>query len=154
MGGARATQVIIGLAAAWLRGGRRLHLCHRARRPRQSHPRLYVTTPIAYMSMPVTNRNMDVFSLRDTVVSQYRSFMRSTMTIGTANIPEQVDTVYAEDRYWPEPLVQINPRYKSDTDVAELVAQRMLNPRCAEVIRRPPPASPAIAHPPRGGSPS
>jgi hypothetical protein len=41
---------------------------------------------------------MDVFSLRDTVVAEY--------------IRQQVEAIYAEGRFWPEPLIQINPSYK------------------------------------------
>lgn len=56
---------------------------------------------------------MDVFSLRDTVVGEYRRFATSFTTIHAEDI-RQVEATYAEGRFWPEPLIQINPSYKLD----------------------------------------
>ena len=51
------------------------------------------------------------------------------------DIREQVDAIYAENRYWPEPLIQINPSYKRSTDVGALVADGVIDPGCADVFR-------------------
>ncbi len=64
-------------------------------------------------------KNMDVFSLRDRVVDEYRSFATSFTTIYAEDIRQQVEAIYAEDRYWPEPLIQINPSYRRSTTVGE-----------------------------------
>ena len=77
---------------------------------------------------------LDVFALRDSVVDEYRSFATSFTTIHAPDIREQVDAIYAESRYWPEPLIQINPSYKRTTDVGSLVASGVLHPRCAEIF--------------------
>ena len=64
----------------------------------------------------MTTKSMDVFSLRDTVVDEYRKFATSFTTIHAEDIRRQVEAIYADDRYWPEPLIQINPSYKRSTD--------------------------------------
>ena len=78
---------------------------------------------------------LDVFALRDSVVDEYKRFATSFTTIHAPDIREQVDAIYAESRYWPEPLIQINPSYKRTTDVGALVASGVLHPGCGEMFR-------------------
>ena len=78
---------------------------------------------------------LDVFALRDSVVEEYRRFATSFTTIHAADIREQVAAIYAENRYWPEPLIQINPSYKRSTDVGTLVANGVVHPGCADIFR-------------------
>lgn len=78
---------------------------------------------------------LDVFALRDSVVDEYKRFATSFTTIHAPDIREQVDAIYAESRYWPEPLIRINPSYKRTSDVGSLVAGGVLHPRCAEILR-------------------
>jgi hypothetical protein len=81
---------------------------------------------------------MDVFSLRDTVVSEYRQFATSFTTIHAEDIRRQIEAIYADQRYWPEALIQINPSYRRTTTVEKLVAAGALESRCAEIFRTPP----------------
>lgn len=81
---------------------------------------------------------MDVFSLRDAVVGEYKKFATSFTKIFAEDIRRQVEAIYASDRYWPEPLIQINPRYKHTTGVQKLVAEKVLDTRCAEIFRTTP----------------
>jgi hypothetical protein len=78
---------------------------------------------------------LDVFSLRDSVVDEYKRFATSFTTIYAQDIREQVEAIYAEQRYWPEPLIQINPSYKRSADVGALVRSGMLDPGCADVFQ-------------------
>lgn len=78
---------------------------------------------------------MDVFSLRDAVVGEYKKFATSFTTIQADDIRTQVDAIYAKDRYWPEPLIQINPSYQRDTSIDKLVAEGVLDPTCADIFR-------------------
>lgn len=120
-------------------------------------------------------KSMDVFSLRDHVVREYEKFATSFTTIFAEDIRAQVEATYAEDRYWPEPLIQINPQYKRSTTVDAETAAGTLHPkphgeyRTKRVILEiydelahatqtgipyqtrldPPPADPRVAHPPR-----
>ena len=59
----------------------------------------------------------------------------SFATIHAEDIQEQVGAIYGQDRYWPEPLIQINPSYKRSTDVGAMVASDVLDPGCAGIFR-------------------
>ena len=78
---------------------------------------------------------LDVFALRDSVVDEYKHFATSFTTIHARDIREQIEAIYGEERYWPEPLIQINPSYKRSTDVGALVASDVLDPGCADIFR-------------------
>ncbi|MEY4513466.1 MAG: hypothetical protein RLZZ450_5588 [Pseudomonadota bacterium] len=80
---------------------------------------------------------MDVFSLRDAVVGEYKKFATSFTTIHAEDIRQQVEAIYARDRFWPEPLIQINPSYKRSTSIDKLVAGGVLEPRSADIFRTP-----------------
>lgn len=78
---------------------------------------------------------LDIFALRDAVIDEYKHFATSFTTIYAPDIKAQVEAIYAEERYWPEPLIQINPSYKRTTDVKSLVARGALHPTCADVFQ-------------------
>ncbi|HEX7071747.1 MAG TPA: DEAD/DEAH box helicase, partial [Rhodothermales bacterium] len=77
---------------------------------------------------------MDVFALRESLVEQYASFARSFTEIRAPDIATQVAKAYDEGRFWPDPLVQINPRFKDGKSVAELVDDGTLHPRCRDLF--------------------
>jgi hypothetical protein len=83
----------------------------------------------------LSNKSMDVFSLRDTVVGEYRKFATSFTTIHAEDIRRQVEAIYAEGRFWPEPLIQINPSYKKGVSLADLIGGGALDPRIADIFR-------------------
>jgi superfamily II DNA/RNA helicase len=87
------------------------------------------------MSNAAASPALDIFALRDFVVDEYKHFATSFTTIHAPDIKAQVEAIYAEGRYWPEPLIQINPSYKRTTDVQSLVAQRALDPTCADIFQ-------------------
>jgi hypothetical protein len=78
---------------------------------------------------------LDVFSLRESIVNEYKHFATSFTTIHANDIREQVEAICAQNRYWPEPLIQINPSYKRSTDISKLVDHHILDPRCAEIFQ-------------------
>jgi superfamily II DNA/RNA helicase len=78
---------------------------------------------------------MDVFALRDSVVGEYRKFATSFTTIHAEDIRERVEAIYSEGRFWPDPLVQINPSYKPGLDLETLIANGALDPRTADIFR-------------------
>jgi hypothetical protein len=77
----------------------------------------------------------NVFGFRDQLIEEYSSFSRSFSRIAASDIRDEVERQYAEGRYWPEPLVQINPNYKRKGTVQELVKQGMLHSACAEIFQ-------------------
>ncbi len=80
-------------------------------------------------------KSMDVFSLRDSVVGEYRKFATSFTTIHAADIRRQVEAIYAEGRFWPDPLIQINPSYKPGATFASLTAGGALHRRIPEIFQ-------------------
>ena len=83
----------------------------------------------------MSGKSMDVFSLRDSIVAEYRKFATSFTTIHAADIRAKVETIYGEGRFWPDPLIQINPSYKRGANIETLVAAGALDPRIAEIFR-------------------
>ena len=78
---------------------------------------------------------LDIFALRDSVIDEYQRFATSFTTIHAPDIRSQVEAIYAEARYWPEPLIQINPSYKRSTDILSLVEGGSLDPVCADIFQ-------------------
>jgi hypothetical protein len=77
----------------------------------------------------------NVFSFRDQLIEEYRTFSRSFTRIAADDIRQEVERQYAAGRYWPEPLIQINPNYKRKGSVQELSQQGELHPGCAGIFR-------------------
>lgn len=82
----------------------------------------------------MTTKHLDVFALRDTVVDEYRKFATSFTTIHAEDIRTQVEAIYSEGRFWPDPLLQINPSYKRGLSLETLIANGALDPRTAEIF--------------------
>ncbi len=78
---------------------------------------------------------MDVFEFREKLVSDYSSFTRSFTRIKAPDISAYVDSAYASQRYWPAPLVQVNPNFKSGRSVEALVQAGSLHRECANIFR-------------------
>ncbi|XXF81226.1 DEAD/DEAH box helicase [Myxococcaceae bacterium GXIMD 01537] len=78
---------------------------------------------------------LDIFALRDSVIAEYKHFATSFTTIHAPDIKAQIEAIYAEERYWPEPLIQINPSYKRSTDIRSLVDRGVLDPGCADIFQ-------------------
>ena len=78
---------------------------------------------------------MDVFDLDQSLVSDYERFARSFTQIRADDILEQVDDIYASRRFWPEPLISINPHFESAASINDLVADGSLNANTGKVFR-------------------
>lgn len=78
---------------------------------------------------------MDVFSLRDSIVGEYRRFATSFTTIHAEDIRNQVEAIYAQGRFWPDPLIQINPSYKRGANLNTMIEAGALDPRTADIFR-------------------
>lgn len=77
---------------------------------------------------------MDVFDLARSLVDQYEGFSRSFANIKAPDIFRQIDAEYASKRFWPEPVLQINPEYKPGATVAQLVEEGVLHPGCGDIF--------------------
>ncbi|NIC35822.1 DEAD/DEAH box helicase [Halomonas desiderata] len=77
----------------------------------------------------------NVFQFRDQLIERYGSFSRSFVRIAAPDIQAEVEHQYAQGRYWPEPLVQINPNYQRQGTVQQLAEQGILHAACAEIFQ-------------------
>lgn len=77
----------------------------------------------------------NVFSFRDRLIDEYSSFSRSFSRIQATDIREEVERQYANGRYWPEPLIQINPNYQRKGTVQQLAIEGLLHSACAEIFQ-------------------
>jgi hypothetical protein len=77
---------------------------------------------------------VNVFDLDRALVRDYERFARSFTQIRAPDIRRQVEALYASDRFWPEPLISINPRFERGPTVDRLVAAGSLHPSTAGVF--------------------
>src|SRR5208282_1745329 len=78
---------------------------------------------------------MDVFDLDQSLIADYERFARSFTQIRAADIRQQIDAVYASRRFWPEPLISINPHFERAASIDELVAEGSISPETGRVFR-------------------
>ncbi len=78
---------------------------------------------------------MNVFDLDQSIIGDYERFARSFTQIRADDIRTQVDALYASGRFWPEPLISINPHYERDASVQTLVEEGFLHPDTAKIFR-------------------
>ena len=84
---------------------------------------------------------MDVFDLDRRVVGEYSDFARSFTRMRSPDIRARIDEQYASDRFWPEPILQLNPHFQVGASVGDLVAGGLLHADTAKFFRQPGPAS-------------
>ena len=77
----------------------------------------------------------NVFNFRDELIEEYGSFSRSFVSIAADDIRNVVEQQYSEGRYWPKPLIQINPNYQRKGTVQELANSGVLHPLCGDIFR-------------------
>ncbi|MGP0089679.1 MAG: DEAD/DEAH box helicase [Xanthobacteraceae bacterium] len=78
---------------------------------------------------------MDVFDLDRVLVTDYERFARSFTQIRAPDIRSQVEQIYATGRFWPEPLISINPHFETGGSIEALVADGSLLSDTARVFR-------------------
>lgn len=78
---------------------------------------------------------MDVFEFRDQLIGDYERFSRSFTQIRAEDIHDAVEAAYRSGRFWPAPLIQINPNFVSGGTIDELVSARRLDAQCAKIFR-------------------
>jgi hypothetical protein len=78
---------------------------------------------------------VNVFDLDSSLVRDYERVARSFTQIRAPDILSQVEQIYATNRFWPEPLISINPNFERGASVADLAAGGSLHPETARVFR-------------------
>lgn len=78
---------------------------------------------------------MDIFSLREGLIEEYKSYITSFLHIADERIARYVEDRLDEGSLWPEPLIQLNPSYELGSTVQELAQQGVLHPLCVEIFQ-------------------
>ena len=77
---------------------------------------------------------MDVFVLRNQLIYDYASYIRSFISISDDRIREHVDRELDEGLLWPDPLLQLNPSFEPGAWIDELVDEGVLHPQCRQIF--------------------
>lgn len=77
---------------------------------------------------------MDVFALNGRLLDDYRGFARSFTRIRSSELQHKVDALYEGRRFWPEPLLQLNPHYEGGGSIQSLVGPHGLSADCADIF--------------------
>ena len=55
---------------------------------------------------------MDVFALRERVISEYRNYVEGFIAVKEPDVRAFVQQYFDDQNLWPEPLVQLNPAFE------------------------------------------
>jgi len=78
---------------------------------------------------------MDVFALREKVVSDYRHYIESFVRINDEGIADFVEKKFNEGVLWPDAILQLNPAYEPGSTLDELAAQGGILKSTADFFR-------------------
>ena len=89
---------------------------------------------------------MNVFELDADLIARYEKFARSFTSIRAEDLRTQIDAVYQAGKFWPEPLIGLNPEFKRGRSVAELAHQGVVDPNLETVFALGAPRMPISLH--------
>lgn len=78
---------------------------------------------------------MDVFQLREQLLSDYRSYTSSFLQIHDKHVRAYVDHALEKGALTPDPRIQLNPAYEPGPLIEELVTGGVLHGECRNVFR-------------------
>ena len=79
---------------------------------------------------------MNVFDLRDKLVNDYATYVRSFLHIRDARIQTYVEHSLDSGYLWPDPLIQLNPSFEPGDTIDQLVGEGILHSECARIFRK------------------
>ena len=78
---------------------------------------------------------MNVFELRDRLVTDYSNYTRSFIKISDPRVMDKVNADLDAGAFWPKPLLQLNPTFRSGGTIDDLTGDGTLHPECANIFR-------------------
>lgn len=79
------------------------------------------------ISTPDASQFLDIFEFRNDVIGDYRQYIESFLRIRDPKVKKFVNDELDKGQLWSDPLVQLNPKYKTGATVTELVQQKILH---------------------------
>lgn len=89
---------------------------------------------------------MNVFDLDADLITRYERFARSFTSIRAVDLRHQIDAVYASGKFWPEPLIGLNPQFRPGRSVGELARDGVIDPAIEQVFALGEPRTPIALH--------
>jgi superfamily II DNA/RNA helicase len=80
---------------------------------------------------------LDAFALRDDAVAEYREYVRGFINISDDHVRDVVDEALDSGRLWPDPWVQINPKFSAGASVVDLADEGTVHSSCVELFSTP-----------------
>jgi ATP-dependent helicase YprA (DUF1998 family)/very-short-patch-repair endonuclease len=78
---------------------------------------------------------MNVFELRERLISDYSSYIRSFIKIRDERVDALVTSCLDQGLLWPDPLIQLNPNFEFAGSVEAMCSEGILHPECARIFR-------------------
>ena len=79
---------------------------------------------------------MQIFQFKDDVIGDYAKYIKSFINVVEPSIQQKVQESLASGLLWRDPLVQLNPTFKSGATVDQLVSRGVIHPECGRILRR------------------
>lgn len=70
---------------------------------------------------------MNVFDLDRALVDQYATFARSFSAIKAPEISHEISELYQAGKFWPDPLITINPHFEKGKTIGQLAAEGVVD---------------------------
>lgn len=78
---------------------------------------------------------MDIFSVRERLIDDYRAFTSGSVVIRDERINAEVHRDLESGTQWPDPWLSLNPAFASGGTVRDLVEAGLLHPECERIFR-------------------
>lgn len=78
---------------------------------------------------------VDIFRFHRAVMDQYQAFAKSFIDIDDPEIEKALQDEGRLKTMWPDPLIQFNPAYETGSGVESLIAEGVLTPGMAHVLK-------------------
>ena len=78
---------------------------------------------------------MNIFDLRNNIVKDYSSYVKSFINILDGRISSKVYEEFSDGLLWPDPLIQLSPAFESGGTIEELVGQGILHKECLNIFK-------------------
>ncbi|RZJ90718.1 MAG: DEAD/DEAH box helicase, partial [Hymenobacter sp.] len=77
---------------------------------------------------------MNVFTIHQQLIEEYQAYIKGFINIKDQDIRDQVAAELADNKLWPEPLLQFNPAFKPGQSVASLCQAGILHQGLSHVF--------------------
>ena len=78
---------------------------------------------------------MKIFQLRQRLIDDYGTYVRSFIEIRDERIQARVRQELDAGLLWPQPLIQLNPSFESGGSIDDLVTEGLLHEECRRIFR-------------------